>query len=153
MAGGQRWISRQFDGFQFPQARACSPAVQFQSFLFIHPFPCIQRPSSINWAKVPLTLILLKIIYSFVCWALNFFKKSINLFWWHNFHNAISWLARKRHFSIITFPSGTIISVPFSLTITLLFKRILTPQGHIYYFHCLLLWKEIFGIESVPHNS
>lgn len=37
-----------FDGFQFPQAHACSPAVQFQSFLFIHLFPCVQRPSSIN---------------------------------------------------------------------------------------------------------
>ena len=82
-----------------------------------------------------------------------FLKTSINSFWWHNFHNVISWLARKWHFPIITFPSGTIMSVPFSLTITLLFKHMLTSQRHIYYFHCLILWKEILSIESVPHNS
>lgn len=49
----------------------------------------------------------------------------MNSFWWCSFHDVIGWVARKWHFSMVTFSSGTIMSVLFSLAITLIFKHML----------------------------
>lgn len=85
------------------------------------------NPHSISWANVTVTFTLFKTLYAFVCWALNFFKPAINSFRWCNFHNLIPWVARKCVFFFVPlwrffFPPGTIMSVPFSFAISLIFN-------------------------------
>ena len=97
--GKWRWAKMNIQAVQQTSAPlgmcelSCCPILKLP---FRPPISLMPGPSPLNCAHVMFILTLLKIWNVCICLlSRDFFKPSINSFWWWNFHNGISWVARK----------------------------------------------------------